>query len=164
MIQSMFVVIAVPVALGQLARMIPEIARRATEWKIPIGILNRCLILTVVLSAAVKAGTRCRATPIPPALLLILIAACLGIHLATWITGWFSTRLCFRLSRETAIAVSFSSSQKTLPVGLYVASQFFPQLGLASLPMLVYHVTQLVCDTWIASSLANGSQQNKPHE
>ena len=164
MVRNMFVVIAFPVGLGQALRRNQSASDLADRWKTPIAVLNRCLILLVVLSAAVKAGERFRTTPLPMGLLLTLVATCLGIHLITWSLGWFSGRNLFRFSREATIAVAFSGSQKTLPVGLFVASQYFPQLGLASLPILVYHVTQLVSDTWIAAALANHYQPIPVHE
>jgi sodium/bile acid cotransporter 7 len=51
-----------------------------------------------------------------------------------------------RMTREDRIAVGISGSQKTLMVGLQVAiaSQ------LLILPMVVYHVGQLIVDTIIA--------------
>jgi predicted Na+-dependent transporter len=62
------------------------------------------------------------------------------------------------LSREDRIAVLFGSSQKTLPIGVYLAtspemfgSGSFP---FAVFPMLMFHATQLFVDTIIADRIA----------
>ena len=54
-----------------------------------------------------------------------------------------------------AVAVGFAGSQKTLMVGLTIALQFG---GLTILPMLAYHVLQLLIDTLLANRLRLGSQ------
>jgi sodium/bile acid cotransporter 7 len=51
-----------------------------------------------------------------------------------------------RLSREDAIAVGFAGSQKSCMVGLEVCAQ----LDVTVLPMVAYHVGQLLADTVIA--------------
>ena len=60
--------------------------------------------------------------------------------------GWLSGG-GFGLSTADRLAVAFSGSQKTLMAGLAVALEF---PGLVALPMVVFHVIQLVADTLIA--------------
>ena len=129
-----------------------------------ISVVVRCLILSIVLVGAVQAGVRIRQTPLPVRMVLALAGACLGIHLVGWGAGWWAARWGLRTGRPQAAAVAFSSSQKTLPVGLYVANTFFPTLGLAALPMLVYHLCQLLCDTWIAARLSRGPGEGRGSE
>ena len=79
-------------------------------------------------------------------LMLLLVAA---VHTSAWLLGyWSAGRL--GMVREEQIAVAFAGSQKTLTVGLVVALQFE---GLTVLPMLAYHVLQLLIDTVLAERL-----------
>ena len=80
--------------------------------------------------------------------LCLMTAAVLCVHLTMLWTGIRLARW-MRLSREDAIAVGFSGSQKTVPVGLEISAQ----LGLNPLPIVVYHVGQLLADTAIADRL-----------
>ena len=63
------------------------------------------------------------------------------------------------MGRAERIAVGFSGSQKTLLVGLAVSVEDYANFPLACLPMVAYHVGQLLVDTVIADKLrARGEQ------
>ena len=84
-----------------------------------------------------------------------LIAAASAMHLVCLVVGIFFTRWILRRGPETQIAVGFSASQKTLAIGLQTSMD----LGVSVLPMIVYHITQLVWDTVVADSwLAKGKK------
>jgi len=74
----------------------------------------------------------------------MLIAVC-TVHTVMLIVGVWLARL-LRFSREDQIAVAFAGSQKTLMVGLLMAMS----LKVSILPMVTYHVMQLLIDTLIA--------------
>ena len=81
--------------------------------------------------------------------LTTLVFASAVIHLLVLVIGIaMAKRLGF--SRERQIAVGFAGSQKTLMVGLQVAID----CGVSVLPMIVYHVSQLVLDTLVANRWA----------
>ncbi|TWT98688.1 bile acid:sodium symporter family protein [Stieleria varia] len=75
---------------------------------------------------------------------MLLVAS--GVHLAALASGVFVSRR-LGLPAEQQIAVGISGSQKTLMVGLQVAID----CGVSVLPMLIFHLAQLVLDTIIAS-------------
>src|SRR4029077_524568 len=78
----------------------------------------------------------------------------LGLHLAGLASGLGSGRL-LGFDRPDRIAVAFACSQKTLPVALFLFEAYFKQsYPLAVLPMICYHVGQLLLDTFIAERLA----------
>lgn len=162
LMRQLAIVIALPVGAGQALRMRPSVAQWVTARQTALSVVARCLILTVVLSAAVKAGIRLRETPLPWPVVGRVAAFCLALHLAGWSAAWVLARTLFRFERRRSIGAAFGASQKTLPVGLYLARTFFPQLGLAGLPILIYHVTQLVTDTWIANALARRAGPPRP--
>ena len=82
-----------------------------------------------------------------------------GNVLAAMAVGVTGGRL-FRFRREDIVAVAFSSSQKTLPIGVLLATDpemlGNPDLGIpfAVFPILMYHASQLFIDTVIADRFA----------
>lgn len=82
--------------------------------------------------------------------------SCVAVHLTALFTGLFLARR-FGFSAPNCAAVAFAGSQKTLPVGLYIATDpaiFGTAHPFAVFPMLLYHTSQLFFDTAIAGWLA----------
>jgi sodium/bile acid cotransporter 7 len=90
-----------------------------------------------------KAGGR----PILGELAVVLLAAA-GIHLAILVAGLFAARR-LRMTRPDQIAVGIAGSQKTLAVGLQVCME----LEFHIVPVVTYHIVQLLADTLIADRL-----------
>jgi sodium/bile acid cotransporter 7 len=78
--------------------------------------------------------------------MMLLVAA---VHTVAWFCGYGASH-ALGVAREDAIGVAFAGSQKTLMVGLAIAIDFG---GLAVLPMVAYHVEQLIIDTVLAERL-----------
>ena len=69
-------------------------------------------------------------------------------------------------NREDRTALLFCGSQKTLPAALYVSSEFLPGFGLVPIPCVLYHVGQLVVDSWLVETIrskveSTASQKNR---
>jgi predicted Na+-dependent transporter len=58
------------------------------------------------------------------------------------------------LAAADRAAVAFAGSQKALPVALVPLAAYYRGYPLAALPALLYHVGQLVADTFVADALA----------
>ena len=152
---KLLLIVALPVAAGQLLRLVPRIAHAAHQRRQVLGYYSQLGILAMVLVGAVKCGERLHLLnadePLAPLAGGIAAMAALAalLHFTAWWVGW---RLSGMLGVEPAdrSAVAFSGSQKTLMVGLTIAVQFG---GLAVLPMVAYHVLQLVIDTLLADRL-----------
>ncbi len=156
MMRELLVVLVVPVGLGQLARTSPPLARLASRGKTAMGILSRLLIFSIILKAATDVAGRltARAELPSPALLLGTASLCLGLHLTALFVGLYSSK-ALRFDRPDRIAVAFACSQKTLPVALLLFETYFKEAHpLAVVPMVFYHVGQLIVDTFIAQELA----------
>jgi sodium/bile acid cotransporter 7 len=155
MMRDLVLFLVVPVALGQSLRAPPDLARAAQRVKPVLAILAQLLILSIILKAAVNVGQQLRtdAPSLTPAPILVVAAGCLGTHLATLGTGLASSR-ALGFDRPSGVAVAFASSQKTLPVALLLFESYFKQdYPLAVLPLVFYHVGQLIVDTTIADQL-----------
>ncbi|HEV3447529.1 MAG TPA: bile acid:sodium symporter [Gemmataceae bacterium] len=162
MMQSLLLVLVVPVGLGQLSRSVPLLARAATRLKSALGILSRLLVLCIVLKAIVDVSDRlggdAGALTLWP--LMITLLLCLGVHLAALFFGLHSSRL-LRFERANQIAVAFACSQKTLPVALSLFDTYFVgSFPLAVVPLVFYHVGQLLLDTVIAERLLTSPAQS----
>jgi sodium/bile acid cotransporter 7 len=139
-----------PMAIGQLLRQHAGIARWSGDRKRLLGNLSQVGILVIVLVGAINCGEQLRQTSQwslgagPIAWMLLVVAA---LHIAMLVVAQQGGR-ALGLPRESWIATGFAGSQKTLMVGLHVALQIGS--GLTILPMVAYHVLQLLIDTLVA--------------
>jgi sodium/bile acid cotransporter 7 len=154
MMKELLFTLVLPVALGQLCRVPHPLARFASHHRRVLGICSQLLILLMVLKAAVFVSLRLRAeTALPGAgALVLLVGACLGVHLTALGIGLWSSGL-LGFERAVRVAVAFACSQKTLPVALLVFERCFPRYPLAVVPLVTYHFGQLLVDTFIAERL-----------
>jgi len=140
--------VVLPMLLAQLMRLRRPVADWATRSKPMLSVFAQCGILSMVFFGAIKTGLRlgeADATELAPLTLLAMFVAVCTVHTLMLVTGVRLARLC-RFTREDQIAVAFACSQKTLMVGLLMAMS----LQVSILPMITYHVMQLLIDTLIA--------------
>ena len=106
----------------------------------------------VAFSAAVVAGIwqllDGREIGVVGAAVAVLLAAAFG---GAWLFG----RL-LGLARADRITLLFSGAQKSIAVGAPLAATLFPPAtaGMVLVPILVYHMAQLILSAWIAPGLA----------
>jgi sodium/bile acid cotransporter 7 len=154
---SLLLYLVVPVGLGQLARQVGPLARLATDHRRALGFIAQLLILSIILKAAVDVRDRLGAESVALSAFTLLTAAvlCIGTHLAALAAGFWSGGL-LGFDRANRIAIAFAGSQKTLPVALLLFEGYCKQeYPLAVVPLVFYHVGQLVVDTFIADGLAH---------
>jgi sodium/bile acid cotransporter 7 len=120
---------------------------RQTETE-SFAVMALQLFLVVVLPMVAGQLLRSIVFEVGGQILLMMVAVAV-LHLVAWAIGLFAARE-LRMNREDQIAVAFGGSQKTLMVGLALALTIG---GLAILPMLAYHVEQLLIDTVLAGRL-----------
>lgn len=146
--------VVLPILLAQLLRSSPLIASWATDRKTAFGVISQCGILSLVLAGAVNSGrqlaTNSATLQIQPLDWFSMLAAVVAVHVVALWFGHAASRL-LGFGRPERIAVGFSGSQKTLAVGLDIGLEFFG--GLSILPMVAFHVCQLLVDTVVADRL-----------
>lgn len=177
---DLVIAVLTPTIAGQLLRQPARLHDFAVRHKTPIAVVAQILIEILVLTAALRAGTTIHkmqsaqsespagdvsarearvSAPTNSALLpafFVVWGSCLAIHVSCLAVGGFFARRTGS-PRGDAIAVAFAGSQKTLPIGLYIATDpklFGDALPFALFPMLLYHTSQLFLDTWLASRWA----------
>lgn len=146
--------VVLPMIAGQVARKSPAVAAWADRQTTLLSVISQCGILSIVLIGAIQCGLHLRASDVDASKSLLefgslgLLLA--GIYCGTFALGMVLAKTC-RMTRADGIGVAFSGSQKTLMVGLQVAIMIGG--GLIILPMVMYHVLQLVIGTYFADRL-----------
>jgi sodium/bile acid cotransporter 7 len=151
MAANLLLVLVVPVVLAQLSRAVPAVARAATRCKTLNGVAVRLLVLAVIVKAAVDLPEQTAALSFWVVLLTGLL--CAAVHLAGAAVALAGGRL-LGLGRPGRIAAALAGSQKTLPVALYLFEAYYrTAYPLAVTALVLYHVGQLVIDTFLADAL-----------
>lgn len=155
MMGLLIISLVVPVSLGQAARLVPVLAQVATHRRTFLGVLSQLFILVIILQAAARAGERLQMGDVAVTLtdVVLAIGLVLLLHLAILTIGWRASAW-IGFARPRRIAIAFAGSQKTLPVAFLLYERYFQaEYPLAILPVLAYHVGQLLVDTPIAGWL-----------
>jgi len=105
----------------------------------------------VAFSAAVVAGIWALLDAREIAIVLAAVAALLALSFGgAWALGGL-----LKLARPDRITLLFSGAQKSIAVGAPLAATLFPPAiaGMVLVPILVYHMAQLILSAWIAPAL-----------
>ncbi len=166
MVQRLVIAVLIPTIIGQMVRGIPLLRSFATRRKKQLSNTGQICILFIVFSAACKGGIRLKEIGQPASMssVLIVVFSCLLVHLLAMVVAYYGAKI-FRFSREDQIASAFAGSQKTLPIGVLIATDpsMFGNPNLlgegigvpfAIMPLLIFHTLQLFTDTIIASRFA----------
>lgn len=150
---KLFLLVVIPIIVAQILRQWPPLGRRATEHKIALGVVAQVGVLLMVLVGAVDCGMRLaaleRGSSVTFGNVLLMIAAVAAVH-GVLVAMGFGLSRSLSISYDDSIGVAFSGSQKTLMVGVFLATAVAP---LAILPMVAYHAAQLIIDTLVADWL-----------
>lgn len=142
----MFLVV-LPMVLAQLVRQIPNFGRWSTAQKTKLSTLAQLGILIMVMIGAAKMGIKLSDGSVTFSWLELgkVLLVVNAVHFVALFFGRRSAKwLGFDLKNQ--IAIGIAGSQKTLMVGLNTAVE----LNRSILPMLLFHICQLLFDTIIA--------------
>jgi sodium/bile acid cotransporter 7 len=154
MIVKLLWVAVLPIVLAQTVRLWGVVAAATARHRQGLAMFCQWGVLAMVSFGAVRAGLQLELAPASARLPLFDIAAMIAsvvfVHLVSLIAGHLAGRW-LGLSRDDRVAVGFAGSQKTLMLGLTLAINYFPQAPI--LPVVAYHVCQLLVDTVVADWL-----------
>ena len=161
LVSTLALIVVLPIVIAQLMRLSHRFSERINKRKALLSTLCQIGILSMVMLGAVHMGSRLASTSaatiglIAVATVVLLTSAS---HVLTLAVGWYLARAT-SVARPQRIAVAFSGSQKTLMIGLKLAID----CGVSILPMVIYHVGQLIIDAmiadwWLRSSKSENSQ------
>lgn len=151
MITKLGLLVVTPMVLAQLTRLNRPLAKWATTNKKPLSVVAQMGLLVMVLLGAIKTGQQIFGPEGESLTLLdffMMIAAVLLIHATMLAVGVGVSRL-LRFPPEDQIAVGISGSQKTLMVGITAGLEIGQQV-VSIMPLVAYHVCQLIFDTFVA--------------
>ena len=155
MIEKLALLVVLPMVAAQILRQWKPFGMWATANKKRLSTIAQSGILVMVLVGAIRCGLQLGGSNWQQQLAIFdfgsMVMAVLLLHLSILYFGRFAAA-SLGFSRQDQVAVAIGGSQKTLMVGLYVAIHYFG--GLTMLPMVAYHVGQLVFDTVIADRWA----------
>lgn len=148
-------ILLLPFAIGQLAQgrfghLVRE-HRQVATWMDRTSI---AIAVYVAFSGAVEQGLWGRVDMAAWAALMLAVALFLGFgFIGAWLLGG-----ALRLSRADRISFLFAGAQKSIALGAPLASVLFPPAiaGLLLLPVLAYHLLQLVISAPLAGRLSRG--------
>jgi sodium/bile acid cotransporter 7 len=152
-LERVMLILLLPVAIGQIAQgraghFVREHRRLAT-W---MDRLSIAIAVYVAFSGAVEQGLWQKVGAFDWAVLLGLVGAFLAFGFGgAWLLGG-----SLGLRRDDRIAFLFAGAQKSIALGAPLASVLFPPAvaGLLLLPVLTYHLLQLVLSAPLATRLS----------
>lgn len=145
--------ILLPFAVGQLCR--PLLADFLHRYKFPTMIVDRGSILLIVYSAFSAGVVNGIWQVVSPSALLTIIAVC-AVMLAIAMGISLGAGRAAGMPREDLVSLFYCGSTKSLATGLPMAGILFAgqDISLVVLPLMVFHLLQLVVCAIISQRLA----------
>lgn len=145
--------VALPLMIGQMLR--PLLATWVDRWKKVLSYLSNAIILMIVFESCCRAFQT--QTGIPLSYVAGVMMACVGL-LA--VVSWLNclAGITMKLSRPDKVALYFCGTQKSLAVGagmlpsLFGTDQAAAFYAVMLLPILVYHILQLLVGGWLCGN------------
>ena len=159
MVLRMFLIVLLPILIGQLLR--PKLWERTESVRPALKVAPQLIILLFVYAGFASGADKLRQGG---ELLLRFLAACVALHvILLGVMAVVSGLL--KLSWPDRTAVILCGSQKTLPNGIYIWSHFFPANPYGAVPLVLYHLFQLIVDTLLVSKFEklNGVKNVNKH-
>jgi len=146
---SLLLWVVIPMVLGQVVRRI-ALENWATLQRNRLSTLAQIGILVMVCFGSVASADRMAGRVESGAGEIVAVGAmAISVHVVAFALAILAAR-AIHAPPAAQIAVGISGSQKTLMVGLQIGLDF----GVSILPMIIYHVGQLMIDTVIVQHWA----------
>ena len=145
MLASLITSVLVPIVLGKLAQRVLKAC--IARYKAAFSVFQQCIVLLIIFNAFAGSGAK---IGVAGAMLPALLAFIVGLHSLVLLLNFGICRV-IRLDRPSTTAFTIHTSQKTLTVSYLIwAGCFAVQYPLAVIPSIIYHLTQMVMDTFVA--------------
>ncbi len=145
MLLNLITTVLVPIVLGYLLR--SSLSGFRSRHKLAFSIFQQCMVLLIIFNAVAGSGPNIREAgatlPFLLAFIIILHSLILAMN--------FGISKIIGLDRPSTTAFTIHTSQKTLAVSYLVWSGYFAsEYPLALIPGIVYHLIQMIMDTFVA--------------
>jgi len=148
MIRSLFIMVFVPTFTGQVLRIkVKDYLARCQPY---FSIFSQLIVLLIILSAFSSSTSGISQLGFR---IIYIFALTIGLHVIYLVLN-FSISKLLRLDRASTAAFTIHTSQKTLTVTSVVWSGYFAGFAMGLIPAVVYHLTQMLIDTFVAHRFA----------
>lgn len=145
MIFKLVRLILLPTLIGQVLRI--WLKSHVASWSKAFSIFSQVIVLLIIFNAAASSREQMMSLGIRVFYVLLFTVLLHGLILL----GNFGLAKLIRLNRPSVAAFTIHISQKTLTVSFVVWSGYFAtQYPLALIPVVAYHLTQMIADTFVA--------------
>lgn len=141
--------VLLPVFLGQVARI--KVKAWIGRFSKACSIFCQLVILLIIFNAIASSTAKMADLGYK---IVYIMAAMLALHIVIVAMNFGISRL-LRFDRPLTSAFTLHTSQKTLGLSYIVWFGFFKSFPLAMIPIICYHLVQLVADTYLAHYFAN---------
>jgi sodium/bile acid cotransporter 7 len=161
-VSKLTMLVVVPLLLAQVMRRV-GLDRWADRNRYELALSGQIGILAMVVFGAVASATSVAGAGGDDAMTGLGITGVLlstnVVHVSALYLGIVLGKM-LAMSRPSQIAIGIAGSQKTLMIGLQIAID----CGVSVVPMIVYHLSQLVVDTIVADRWRAGSTRQSTAE
>ncbi len=155
MLTGLLITVLVPTICGQVVR--PFIKNIVLSMKKPFSIFQQCIVLLIIFNAVASSSEK-----IIQAGTAIIIAAIFMVflHIIVLLMNFGISKI-IRLDLPSTTAFTIQVSQKTLTVSYLVWAGYFAlQYPLAMIPGILYHLTQMIMDTFVAEHFRKAASRH----
>ncbi|RJP46900.1 MAG: hypothetical protein C4548_01840 [Desulfobacteraceae bacterium] len=154
-LNSLIITVLAPTVIGQILQ--PKLRHLLGSWKQTFSIFSQCVVLLIIYNAVSASSDRITEAGVT---ILVLLAFMALLHTMILVFNFGISRL-IRLDRPSTSAFTIHTSQKTLTVSYLVWSGYFAAaFPLAMLPGIIYHLIQMIMDTFVASIFRRQLEKN----
>lgn len=154
-LNSLIITVLAPTIIGQIFQ--PKLRHLLGSWKQTFSIFSQCVVLLIIYNAVSASSDRITEAGLT---ILVLLAFMALLHTMILVFNFCISRL-IRLDRPSTSAFTIHTSQKTLTVSYLVWSGYFATaFPLAMLPGIVYHLVQMIMDTFVAGIFRRQAKKN----
>ena len=147
MILNLFMVLVVPIVLAQLCKLfLKGFVSFISPWRKKIA--NFVVLMFVLIGSSNAAAEVMKSMKL---LVLVLIFSAV-LHMLLLLVCYVFSKAA-RVSKENLPPLLFCSSQKTMTTSTMIWGNYFSQYTVAPIVIVIYHLVQLVIDTYIAGRL-----------
>ncbi|XP_003383568.1 PREDICTED: sodium/bile acid cotransporter 7-A-like [Amphimedon queenslandica] len=150
--------VLVPLILGQISR--NYVKNWLEEKKPPFGTISSCILLLIIYTTFCdtfkKTDSDFSIRSVVSVAILVVLTQLLLVGLAAFLSSFVSD-----FNRKDRIAVFFCSTHKSLTLGIPILKIVFvdsPDLSSFTLPLLIYHPTQILLGSSLVSMLQSWVQ------
>lgn len=145
LLQNLLLIVLLPTVLGQIAR--TQVKDRLSRYHRAFSYFSQTVILMIILNAVSSSTVQLVQTGHQ---ILYLFLFMILLHAMVLAMNYGLSQV-LKFDRPSTAAFTIHVSQKTLTVPYIVwAASFSAALPMAMIPPIVYHLTQMVSDTFVA--------------